>query len=246
MCNAKTLSQDCKQKCYVLIEFLIEIYRIVIGTCLITFVPQKCGDVNCGYTWVVFGNSVFAIAFYINMITLGCFLILYIIEIIRENKIINYLEVNIYLGNDNVVVGEKIQKLNPIKRKRLYWIDTIYVGWAGFCICCFGTNTIFSGIVILRNLDNKAITGFVTNILFMFIKIYRIYFVIHTEKNIFYSAYLMNFVQFNDLDPREIEWIDENSKKIEDDVYEDDWISIQIENKEDIFEKDWVSNKIEI
>jgi hypothetical protein len=147
-----------------------------------------CGDVNCGYTWVVYGKSSFAIAFYMNMITLGCFLMLYIIEMIRENKIINYLEVNILLGNDNEIVGEKIQKLNPVKRRSLYWIDTIYVSWAGFCICCFGTNTIFSGIVILHNIDNKTITGFITNILFMFIKIYRIYFVINTEKNVFYSS----------------------------------------------------------
>lgn len=243
MCNTKIISQDCKQHIFVFFECIIELYRIVIGTCLITFVPQMCGDVDCGYNWNISGKHRFAIAFYINIITLGCFLILYIIEIIRENKIIKYLEVNIFLGNDNVEVGEKIQKLNPVKRKRLYWIDTIYVGWAVFCICCFGTNTIYSGIIILRNIDNKTITGFITNILFMFTKIYRIYFVINTEKNIFYSAYLMNFVQFNDLDPREIEWIETN---LEEDLYEEDWISIKIENKEDIFEKDWVSEKPKI
>jgi hypothetical protein len=145
---------------------------------------------------------------------------------IRENRIINYLEVNPLLGTDNVVVGEIIEKLDPVKRKKLYWIDTIYVGWSVFCLCCFGANTILSGIVIIHNLDSNTISGFITNILFMFTKLYRIYFVIYTEKNVFYSAYLINFVQFNDLDPREIIWTEN-----------------RISVKEDIFEPDWVSNK---
>lgn len=214
-------SQDCKQKWFGFYKCITELYSIVIGTCLITFVPHTCGNVNCGYTQV-YGKNIFDIAFYMNIVTLGCFLILYMVELIRENKLINYLEVNILLANDNESVGNIIKKLNPMKRKRLYWIDTIYVSWAGFCICCFGTNTLFSGIVILHSINNKTITVFVTNLLFILTKIYRVFYVINTQKNIYYSAYLTNFVQFNDLDPREIEWID----------VEENWISITIDNEQ--------------
>jgi len=219
-------SQNTKQRIIICFECILEIYRVVIGTCLITFVPQTCGNRDCGYIWYVFGKTIFDIAYYINIGTLFCFLTLCYIEMIRENRIINYLEVNPLLGTDNVVVGEIIKKLDPVKRSKLYWIDSIYVGWSIFCLGCFGANTILSGIVIIHNLDSNTISGFITNILFMFTKLYRIYFVIHTEKNVFYSAYLINFVQFNDLDPREIIWTE-------------NWISV----KEDIFEPDWVSNK---
>jgi hypothetical protein len=99
----------------------------------------------------------------------------------------------------------------------------VYVCWSVFCLGCFGTNTIVSGIVILDNLDSKTISGFVTSILFIFSKLYKIYFVINTEKNIFYSAYLIQFVQFNDLDPREMEYI--KSNKLEEDIFEPDWVS---------------------
>jgi hypothetical protein len=242
--DINTCSQDGQQKMFVILVFFIELYRVVIGTCLITFVPQICDNVNCGYIWFVSGKTLFDIAYYINIGTLFSFLILFCIEIIRENKIITYLEVNDLIGTDNDEVGKIIENLNPIKRKSLYWIDTVYVSWSIYCLACFSTNTIVSGIVIIRHLDSKTISSFMTNILFMITKLSRIYFIINTKKNVFYSAYLIHFVQFNDLDPKEIEWIE--SQKMNEDIFEDDWISIKIENKEDIFEKDWVSKKIDI
>ena len=216
-------TQDCRQRIFVGIELLVEIYRVIIGTCLITFVPEICGNTNCGYIWYLSGKTIIDIAYYMNIGTLSVFLALFVIELIRENRIINYLEVTPLLGTDNEKVGEIIQKLDPKKRKRLYCIDTIYISWSTFSLCCFVANTTISGISIIHNLDNKTITTFITNILFMFTKLYRIYYVINTEKNVFYSAYMMNFVQFNDLDPREIAYLE--SQKIENDIFEDFIIS---------------------
>ena len=211
-------TQDCRQHILVSIEFCIEMYRVVIGTCLITFVPQMCGNTNCGYIWMTTGKTIFDVAFYVNLATLFSFLCLYAIELMRENRIITYLEVNPYIGTDNKVTEEIIGKLNPVKRGNLYRIDTIYVSVATFCMVCFGVNSTLSGVVLLSDLENKTIFGFITSILFMMTKLYRIYIVINTEKNVFYSAYLMNFVQFNDLDPREIEWIENEAKeKVEED-----------------------------
>lgn len=211
------LTQDCRQHILVSVEFCIEMYRVVIGTCLITFVPQMCGNTSCKYVWMVTGNSIFDVAFYANVVTLFSFLCLYAIELVRENRIITYLEVNPYIGTDNKVVEEIVGKLNPVKRMNLYRIDTIYVSLATFCMVCFGVNTTLSGVVLLRDLENKTIFGFITSILFMMTKLYRIYVVINTEKNVFYSAYLMNFVQFNDLDPREIEWIETTESQVKED-----------------------------
>ena len=62
-----------------------------------------------------------------------------------------------------------------------------------------------SAIVIYDNyLDNKTITAFFTNVLFMGMKIIDIYAITTTENNIFYSAYIKNRLQFNDVDPDKI------------------------------------------
>ena len=50
-------------------------------------------------------------------------------------------------------------------------------------------------------LDGKTGTVFLTNVLFMGSKLGNMYSIISTEKNIFYSAYLMRKVQYNDVDP---------------------------------------------
>ena len=221
-------SQDCQQRVLMGIECMLELYRVVIGTCLIWFIPHSCDNSDrnnsptegsesesnvgpCG--WLQSGVPSYAI--YLNLITLGSFLVLYGIEIYRENTLITYLEVTHLLGTDNESVGEVVAKLDPKKRKKIYYIDTVYFGVGGFCMCAFGANSIFSGIVLLYDLDNKTVTTFMTDILFMMTKLYRIYYVMNTEKNIFYSAYMTNFVQFNDLDPSE-RVLQENRDIVED------------------------------
>jgi len=230
-------SQDCRQRLLVGIDCIVEIYRVVIGTCLIWFIPHSCDldsnltgnlveesngmkqDQACGW----FPEGVHSYAIFLNLITLGSFLALYGIEVYRENALISYLEVTPLLGTDNASVGDIVAKMDPQKRKKLYYIDIVYFGFGGFCMCAFGANSIFSGIVLLHNIDNKTATTFITDILFMMTKLYRIYYVINTEKNIFYSAYMMNFVQFNDLDPR-------NSVDLEaDSLWQEDWISCKKE-----------------
>ena len=277
-------SQDCRQRLLVGFECLIELYRVVIGTCLIWFIPHSCdSDTNPGYGSISginqrrfelgrailrdgapdsnltgnlveesngvpfeffnginqnqpcgwFPEGVHSYAVFLNIMTFVSFLVLYGIEVYRENALISYLEVTPLLGTDNASVGEIVAKLDPRKRKKLYRIDTVYFGFGGVCMCAFGANSIFSGIVLLHNIDNKTATTFVTDILFMMTKLYRIYYVINTEKNIFYSAYMMNFVQFNDLDPTEREYAEKM------DLFED---TCGLESAEE----DWISCKKEI
>ena len=50
-------------------------------------------------------------------------------------------------------------------------------------------------------MDDKTITVLLTNILFMGMKLNDVYTTVHTDKNIFLSAYLTRKIQFNDIDP---------------------------------------------
>jgi ABC-type antimicrobial peptide transport system permease subunit len=129
---------------------------------------------------------------------------MYIIELKREHRLINYLEVNKSLPCDNESVGVFLQDLPTHKRNRILYIDKLYQKMAYICITFFVGNTIFSGFIVYDYyLDNQTTTTFVTNVLFMVLKIVDICMTINTDKNIFYSAYLKDKVQYNDVDPRE-------------------------------------------
>ncbi len=66
----------------------------------------------------------------------------------------------------------------------------------------FLANSVFSGIIIKdAYLDSKTATAFITNILFMAVKLADAYGIANTEENIFYSAYLKSKLQYNDVDP---------------------------------------------
>ena len=51
-----------------------------------------------------------------NVITMVSFLGLYFVEVKRENKMINYLEVNRFNSVDNESVGEALEKLADSKK----------------------------------------------------------------------------------------------------------------------------------
>ena len=53
-------------------------------------------------------------------------------------------------------------------------------------------------------LDNKTVTVYLTNALFMALKLNSVKTTTETEKNIFLSAYLTRSIQYNDVDPDKI------------------------------------------
>ena len=66
----------------------------------------------------------------------------------------------------------------------------------------FIINLGLSGYVVFTHyLDNKTITVFLTNALFMGLKLYDTHVVTNTTENIFLSAYLTKKLQYNDVDP---------------------------------------------
>ena len=82
-------NQDFQQKSAVYVSFVLELYRVLMGSMLVMFVPQKCGDHICG----MFENTtvipeIYNTAIAMNAYSLLCFLIMYMVEIKRENKLI--------------------------------------------------------------------------------------------------------------------------------------------------------------
>jgi hypothetical protein len=138
----------------------------------------------------------------INIVTFLAFMFLYYVEIRRENKMIDYLEMNRELPKDNESVGEALVKLDKSKQDELHGLDHEY-RYAGYvAMFMFVTNTGLSAVPILQHtLDAKTYTVLLTNVLFIASKLHEVYSIVNTKEHVFYSAYLTERQQFNDVDP---------------------------------------------
>jgi len=199
----KEVDQDYNQKRDALIALCLEVYRVIMGSCLMLFVPQKCNDTSCGLSENINridDYSVVCLSF--NAITMVAFLFLYAVEFKRESKLISYLEVNKNKPMDNESISEELTKLD-ISYKNILWNLDYYYKVSGYIsLVSFITNAILSAISIYsRYLDQTTITVFLTNILFMTLKIHEVISIVYTDKNVFLSAVLTERVQYNDVDP---------------------------------------------
>ncbi len=199
----KQNDQDFKQKMGVASTLVLEFYRVLMGAFLIAFVPQKCGDSICSMNENMNRNSSLAqTALSFNALTMLSFLILYFIEVKRENKLITYLEVNRFTAVDNESVGEALKRLSVVKTNSIWKYDGYYQKSGYLSTAAFIFNTVFSAIIVSKHYyDSKTATVFLTNVLFMGTKVADVYSTVNTKNNVFYSAYLKHKVQFNDVDP---------------------------------------------
>ena len=195
--------QDFQQKSGVTITVILELYRVLIASFLILFVPQKCGDHVCTITEnaQIGMDPLYNAGFSFNCITLIAFLAMYFAEIKREGKLIAYLDVNPKCKTDNESVEKVLEKLTVERKDVILFYDNLYQKTGYFALGCFVINTTLSGIVIYKYyLDDKTTSTFITSVLFMITKMADVYSTVKTEKNIFYSAYLKGKIQYNDLD----------------------------------------------
>jgi len=199
-------SQDNKQKLSVSISVFLELYRVMVSTLLILFVPQKCNDHVCSMSEnMVWQGPLYNTGIVVNFITTGSFLCMYYFETRRENKLISYLEVNKTKANDNTTVEKNLEKLSSDRKDLILYFDRKYQQVAYFVLVMFLFNTTLSGFVVYDYyLDNQTTSTFITNILFMVTKLVDVYTTVNTEKNIFYSAYMKDKIQYNDVDPNKI------------------------------------------
>ena len=207
MIREKQNDQDFNQKIGVATTLVLELYKVLMGALLVIFVPQKCGTDICSVTQNMQRDDTLSqSALSFNIITAVSFLALYFVEVKRENKMINYLEVNRFTPVDNESVGDALEKLNVAKKQKIWDYDGYYQKTGYASTIAFTLNAILSFIVVYDNyLDSKTITVFLTNILLMGLKVADVFSTVNTKKNVFYSAYLKNKVQYNDVDPDKVE-----------------------------------------
>jgi len=195
---------DNAQRINIAISFVGEFYKALVASMLIMFVPQNCAGESCGMTERLFAGSdgLYIAASCTNVLTLLGFIYLYFIEVSRENSMIEYLEFDRELPKDNEAVGEALVKLGPEKISKLHILDSKYRHAGYMAMAAFVVNTVLSAIPIINNkLDAKTYTVLATNAGFIVGKLMEIFEVVNTPENVFYSSYLMERSQFNQVDP---------------------------------------------
>ena len=195
---------DNTQRFNIAIGFFGEVYKALVASMLIMFVPQDCAGESCGMTERLFAGSdgLYMAASCTNVMTLLGFMYLYYIEILRENSMIELLEFDRELPKDNESVGEALVKLGPEKVSKLHLLDSKYRHAGYMAMAAFVVNTVLSAIPIINHkLDAKTYTVLVTNAGFIIGKLMEVFEVVNTPENVFYSSYLMERSQFNQVDP---------------------------------------------
>ena len=200
-------TQDFQQKVNVYITFIFELYRVWMSCMLLLTVPQKCDDHVCStFEHIGSSNPVIITGFTVNLSTLCMFLLMYLVEIQREHKMINYLEVDIKLPRDNESVGQELNKLPKEKHERILYSDKMYQLSGSIAMVLFIMNAGISGYsVFIHYLNNNTVTVYITNVLFMSLKLKDVYDIVNTKENVFLSSYLTRKIQFNAVDPDKIQ-----------------------------------------
>lgn len=219
----KMEDQDFNQKVAVSISVILELYRVLVSSFLVLFVPQKCGDHVCSLSEnMVLENHLYSAGLVFNFITMASFLAMYTFEIKRENRLITYLEVNKSVASDNNSVGTALEKLPKDKRDSIWQLDKYYMYSGRASIVMFIVNTILSGFVVYEYyLDSQTTSTYITNILFMVTKLADVYANVNTERNVFYSAYMKGKIQYNDVDPNKLLLVPGISPPVSDEVKEE-------------------------
>jgi hypothetical protein len=111
--SLKEDNQDTNQRVGVFITVCAEIYRALIASFLILFVPQLCGDHVCSFSENAQTGTdpLYNAGFYMNVVTFAAFAGLYVTEVRRESKFISYLDVNVAKPCDNLSVTAVLEGL---------------------------------------------------------------------------------------------------------------------------------------
>ena len=196
------IDQDIKQRVKVIGLFFLQSYKILTGTMLSLFIPQKCeGDTVCSLEQNYNNNELYHKSlFYWNCICMVLFIGSYLIELRREEWCVKYLDIdNNYPDNHlkKIIIKEKDldMYIDHINKKYYYML----------CITSF-VYSINIGLTIkmIHNdyYNNSTISCFISFTLLVLMKLYNSLTVARESvlNDKMMSAYMSEFVSFNVLD----------------------------------------------
>ena len=192
---------DRKQRIIGTFIFLLEFYKILMGTFLTIFVPHACDSRTCTPTENINNrNSYHSSALIVNTISFGVFLMMYYSEIRRENWCISYLDINPQKPIEYLDV--EIEDYPKIKKK-MSRLNIQYKNLTILCAGVQGINISVSAVDIFK--FGAGTSSFLTMASYMVLiitKLINTYNIASTSltKERAYSAYLSGPKTYNVID----------------------------------------------
>jgi hypothetical protein len=210
----KTLTgQNFQQNLSLLFSALFELYKALTASMLIIFVTQECSGGECTVEENFHTDDsdtsgirkLYQAGLAFNFTTLSVFMVLYLLEIAREQYLIEYMEENPDALFTNEAVGKALTYLDIDKLATILLVEKWYKRVGGVAIVMYLTNIIVSAVVIQHySVGFYTWISFLTLTLFIAKKFIGTYFLIQTETNVYLSAYMTNPLQYNDVDPEHL------------------------------------------
>lgn len=210
------VDQDLKERLKIGALWVFQSYKVIMGSLLILFVPQKCEELveysgstdgeyqdvicsvsdNLNKTDDMFHN----ITLGFNFLCVGLFLITYVVELRREHWCVKHLDINHDFPDNHLddIIDQKPElKLELRKRNSRYFKITSLTSGV------YAINLILSSIIIYDNyVGIQAVTSYTSYVALILLKIYNSLFIsydsLHNDKAL--SGYITEFSSFNVFD----------------------------------------------
>ena len=162
---------DTKQRIMTSMYMMMEIYKVLMGTFLVIFVPQQCGNKICGSTENFFkGGMINTVGNISNIVTFTSIGTLYFIEMKRENWCIKYLDIDDNKTTNNL--DTEIEKY-PKYKNEMHQLNKNYLISVYFALFMMIANFIISGFTVYQSYAGpNSITTFISFFMLVSLKLY--------------------------------------------------------------------------
>tara|TARA_B110000467_G_C18320896_1_gene485134 strand:+ start:529 stop:1239 length:711 start_codon:yes stop_codon:yes gene_type:complete len=195
------LTIDNKQRLMTGFLVFIELYKMLMGSFLVIFVPQKCNGLTCTASQTLFRGGLLNMTGTVcNFVTFTSIGTLYFIELKRESWSIKYLDIDHNKPINNL--DHEIECYPKIKREQRS-LNKKYLNALHGAILMVFINFIISGLIVILNSEGiNTYTSFGSFFLLVSLKLASAFKIglnsVQKERNL--SAYMKEPITYNIID----------------------------------------------
>ena len=204
------LDVDSKERIKIIILFLLQSYKVIMGSMLLVFVPRQCGDDICSVQDNLQTNDPLnRAALATNFLSIAFFLLTYVIELRRENFCVHNFDIDHDVGDNNLAI---VLKNKPDLLNALHSHNNNYYRITQMTFFVYLVNFILSDIVLYNDETfwKIGLAPYFSYILLILMKLYNCYYIsshsIQNDKAL--SAYMTEFSSFNVIDADMLDDVD--------------------------------------
>ena len=240
------VDQDLKERLKIGALWVFQSYKVIMGSLLILFVPQKCeelveysGSTDGEYETKICSVSdnlnkkddlFHDITLGFNFLCVGLFLVTYVVELRRENWCVKHLDINHDFPDNHL---DDIIDTKPELKIELHKKNNRYFKITSLTSGVYMINLILSSIIIYDNyVGIQAVTSYTSYVALILLKIYNSLFIgydsLKNDKAL--SGYITEFSSFNvfDKDIEENDIVNDKVKENSDEIRESEEVDLII------------------